>query len=255
MTRVLKLGGRTQGSTELLDAIVAAWTARHSDLCLVHGGGDEISALQRALGIEPLFVGGRRATTARDLELVRMALSGGANKRLVTALVDRGVAAWGISGEDAGLLQATPLQSHELGLAGEPAKVNAAPLRLLLERGYLPVVSPLARNAAGTGALNVNGDDAAAALAAAIGAEELVFVSDVAGVAGMTGDIHTHLSIADARELIAAGVASGGMAAKLEAAGRALEGGVRRVRIAGIAAINDSTAGTVIAVGAPGALV
>lgn len=254
MTRVLKLGGRAQGSSELLEALVAAWTARHSDICLVHGGGDEISALQRALGIEPVFVGGRRATTPRDLELVRMALSGAANKRLVTALVDRGVAAWGISGEDAGLLRATPLPD-EFGLAGTPTGVNAAPLQLLLERGYLPVVSPLARNAAGTGALNVNGDDAAAALAAALEADELVFVSDVAGVTGVGGDIHTHLSIADARELIAAGVASGGMAAKLEAAERALKGGVPRVRIAGVAAINDPTVGTVIAATAPGALV
>lgn len=255
MTRVLKLGGRAQGSAELLDAIAAAWSARHSDICIVHGGGDEISALQRALGIEPVFVGGRRATTPRDLELVRMALSGAANKRLVTALVDRGVAAWGISGEDAGMLQATPLANEKLGLAGTPALVNAAPLQLLLERGYLPVVSPVARNAAGTGALNVNGDDAAAALAAALDAEELVFVSDVTGVTGATGDIHRHLNIADARELIAMGVAIGGMAAKLEAAERALEGGVLRVRIAGIAAINDRSAGTVIAVTAPGALV
>jgi acetylglutamate kinase len=255
VTRVLKLGGRAQGSAELLDALATAWAARHSDICLVHGGGDEISALQRALGIEPVFVGGRRATTARDLELVRMALSGAANKRLVTALVDRGVAAWGISGEDAGLLQATPLETGELGLAGTPSAVNAAPLKLLLERDYLPVVSPVARNAAGTGALNVNGDDAAAALAAALDAEELAFVSDVAGVTGITGAIHSHLSIADARELVASGVATGGMAAKLQAAERALAGGVRRVRIAGLAAINDPAAGTLIAVTAPGALV
>jgi acetylglutamate kinase len=255
LTRVLKLGGRAQGSAELLDALVAAWAAHPADICVVHGGGDEISALQRALGIEPVFVGGRRTTTARDLELVRMALSGAANKRLVAALVDRGVAAWGISGEDAGLLQAIPLPAAEFGLAGTPAAVNAAPLELLLERGYLPVVSPVARHAGGTGALNVNGDDAAAALAAALVADELVFVSDVAGVTGVGGDIHSHLSIADARELIAAGVASGGMAAKLEAAERALGVGVPRVRIAGIAAINDPTAGTVIAATAPGALV
>lgn len=255
MTRVLKLGGRAQGSTQLLEALTAAWTARPADLCIVHGGGDEISALQRALGIEPVFVGGRRATTPRDLELVRMALSGAANKRLVTALVDRGVAAWGISGEDAGLLEATPFEAPDFGLAGTPTHVNAAPLQLLLGRGYLPVVSPVARNGSGTGALNVNGDDAAAALAAALGAEELVFVSDVAGVNGAAGGIQAHLSISDARDLIASGVASGGMAAKLEAAERALSGGVKRVRIAGVAAINDPTAGTVIAATAPGALV
>lgn len=255
MTRVLKVGGRAQGSVELLDAIAAAWTARSTDICVVHGGGDEISALQRALGIEPVFVGGRRATTPRDLELVRMALSGAANKRLVTALVDRGVAAWGISGEDARLLQATPFANEAFGLAGTPTDVNIAPLQLLLERGYLPVVSPVARNIAGTGALNVNGDDAAAAFAAALDAQELVFVSDVTGVTGVTGDIRHHMNIADARELIATGIATGGMAAKLEAAERALRGGVLRVRIGGIAAINDAGAGTVIAVTAPEALV
>jgi acetylglutamate kinase len=254
VTRVLKLGGRAQGSTELLDSLAAAWSARHSDICLVHGGGEEISALQRALGIEPVFVGGRRATTPRDLELVRMALSGAANKRLVAALADRGIAAWGISGEDAALLLAAPLPDA-LGLAGTPTGVNAASLQLMLERGYLPVVSPVARNAAGTGALNVNGDDAAAAIAAALGAEELLFISDVAGVAGVTGEIQRQLSIAEARELITAGVATGGMAAKLEAAERALGGGVLRVRIAGIAAITDPAAGTVMAIMAPGALV
>ena len=101
----------------------------------------------------------------------------------------------------------------------------------------------------------MNGDDAAAALAVALGAEELVFVSDIAGVNGAAGAIQPHLSICDARDLIASGVASGGMAAKLEAAERALSGGVKRVRIAGVAAINDPTAGTVIAATAPGALV
>lgn len=244
MTRVLKLGGRAQSAPELAASIAAEWRA-HGDLCVIHGGGEEISALQRALGVEPSFVGGRRVTTERDLDLVRMVLSGAANKRLVSALADAGVQAWGVSGEDAGILAAEPLPA-EFGRAGIPSRVDAAPIQLLLRNGYLPVVSPMARSAGGRGALNVNGDDAAAALAAALHASELVFVSDVNGVIASSGGLIPQLTIAEARELVAAGTASGGMAAKLEAADRALAAGVRAVRIGDHAAIGDRSAGTTI---------
>ncbi len=254
MTRVFKLGGRAQGSSDLVTAIAGEWARGRRDLCIVHGGGDEISALQRALGIEPVFVGGRRATTERDLDLVRMALSGAANKRLVSQLADAGVPAWGLSGEDAGVLQATPL-SAEFGFAGSPSQVEPAAIQLILERGYLPIISPVARNASGSGALNVNGDDAAAAIAGALGARELAFVSDVAGVAGSGGGILSHLTVEEALELVAAGVATAGMAAKLQAAGHALAAGVARVRIGGVEMINDSSAGSAITSAAREALV
>jgi acetylglutamate kinase len=245
VTRVLKLGGRAQSASVAVQAIASEWKLHPRALCLVHGGGDEISALQLALGIEPSFVGGRRVTTERDLDLVRMVLSGAANKRLVSALLDAGVNAWGISGEDAGILAAEPLPA-EFGYAGRPTRVDAAPLRIMLDHGYLPVVSPMARNATGSGALNVNGDDAAAAIAAALGASELVFVSDVSGVSGATGGVVRHISPDGARELIASGAASGGMAAKLEAAAHALAAGVGRVRVADVSAIGDPDAGTTI---------
>jgi acetylglutamate kinase len=244
--RVVKLGGRTQLAAELATALAGAWRADPGTLCVVHGGGEEISALQRALGVVPSFIGGRRVTTARDLDIVRMVLSGTANKRLVTALTDAGAPAWGVSGEDAGFLEASPLGNGELGYAGAPTRVRGEVLQLLLQAGYMPVISPMARNADGSGALNVNGDDAAAAIAAALAADELLFLSNVAGVRDASGATLARLDPAGAQELIDSGAAIAGMRAKLEAAHGALTAGVRRVRIGDVACLSDSSAGTLI---------
>ena len=150
----------------------------------MHGGGDEVSTLQRLYGVEARFAGGRRVTSALDLEIIRMALSGSANKRLVSALVDAGVSAIGLSGEDGALLTADPLDPAQYGHVGTPAAVNTVLLRQLLGAGHLPVLSPVSRSTdpAMGATLNVNGDDAAAAIAAALGADELLLVSDVPGV-------------------------------------------------------------------------
>jgi acetylglutamate kinase len=248
-TRVVKIGGRAQSDPALVGALAAAWTAVPGSLVVVHGGGDEVSALQRALGATPTFVGGRRVTSAEDIELLRMALSGSANKRLVSALVSRGVPAVGVSGEDAALLTAAPLDPDRLGYVGDPRQANVSVLQHLLGGGYLPVVSPLSRSeapAAGSTALNVNGDDAAATIASALEAEELLLVADVAGVL-VDGCVVPGLAPGGAGQLIANGAASGGMVAKLEAALAALAGGVARVRIGDVGAIDDSTRGTVVA--------
>jgi acetylglutamate kinase len=248
MTRVVKIGGRAQSDPSLPGAIAAAWAAAPGSLIIVHGGGDEVSTLQRALGATPAFVGGRRVTSAADIELLRMALSGSANKRLVSALVSRGVAAVGLSGEDAALLTAAPLDPERLGCVGDPQQVNVALLEHLLDGGYLPVISPLSRSEAvarDAVALNVNGDDAAAIIAAALEADELVLVADVAGVL-VDGCVVPELAPVGAGQLIANGAASGGMVAKLEAALAALASGVSRVRIGGVNAIHDSTRGTVV---------
>jgi acetylglutamate kinase len=214
---------------------------------LVHGGGDEVSALQSALGATSTFVGGRRVTTAKDVELVRMALSGSANKRLVASFVERGVAAVGLSGEDAGLIAAVPMDAERLGYVGVPQSVNTAFVRYLLSGGYMPVISPVSRDASGTlgAALNVNGDDAAAAIAAALGSAELLLVADVPGVI-REGKVVPSLTPDTARALIADGVAAGGMQAKLQAALNALAGGVSQVRISDIVAIDDADRGTVL---------
>jgi acetylglutamate kinase len=246
VTRVLKIGGRPQSDPALASIIAEAWDELSGAMVLVHGGGDDISALQSALGITAQFVDGRRVTTAQDLELVRMALSGTANKRLVSALVREGVRAVGLSGEDGSLIAATPVDSGRLGHVGAPQKINRSLLLHLIDGGYLPVISPVSRNVGhelGT-ALNVNADDAAAAIAIAIDAEELLVVSDVEGVM-VDGEPAATLTLAEARGLMQDGRASGGMRAKLMAATVAVEGGVR-VRITDLGGIKDRDRGTLI---------
>lgn len=244
--RVVKLGGRAQSDPELPGALARAWRAGPGALCVVHGGGDEVTSMQKRLGGQPAFHGGRRMTTDGDLEIVRMVLSGTVNKRLVAALVGEGVKAAGVSGEDGGLLQATVAGGGALGRVGVPQQVEAGLLRTLLDAGWLPVVSPLAREIDGAGrGLNVNGDDAAAAIAAALGAAELLLLADVPGVL-VNGTPVAMLDADGAAALIADGTAAGGMAAKLEAAASALARGVPRVRIGDLSALVSDDAGTTI---------
>jgi len=243
VTRVLKIGGRAQADPDLAGAIRAATTSER--IVVVHGGGDEVSSLQRRLGLTPTFSGGRRVTTRDDLELVQMVLSGSANKRLVAALVSENVRAVGISGEDDGLLRARATSRETLGEVGAPTRIDGRLLELLLGNGVVPVISPLARDEATGLPLNVNGDDAAAAIAVAIGADELVLVADVPGVIA-DGLVLSDLDVEQAVTLIDSGTARDGMAAKLHAARRAVELGVARVRIGNIEAIRSATAGTAI---------
>jgi acetylglutamate kinase len=248
MMRVVKIGGRAQADPCIAEALCQAWNESPNGVCVVHGGGDEISAMQRALGKEAAFVGGRRVTSRSDLELLRMVLSGAVNKRFVNSLVAAGVPAVGLSGEDDALIGAEVVDAVTLGFAGRPTSINTRLLRTLLNAGYMPVISPVGYDAAGGkgGTLNVNGDDAAAAIAAALEADELLLIADVEGVKDSQGDLLQVLTIESARELIASGVAIGGMAAKLESAHAALLAGVERVRICDLAGLVDSERGTFI---------
>ncbi|MCU0623411.1 MAG: acetylglutamate kinase [Gemmatimonadaceae bacterium] len=241
--RVLKVGGRPQADPALGPAVLAAWSLAPGRLVLVHGGGDELSQLMRAMGREPEFRGGRRVTAEADLDLVRMALSGLANQRLVSRLA--AARAVGISGEDDGLITATLAHDGALGRVGEPHATRPSLVHTLLATGHLPVVSPVARAAEDGGAYNVNGDDAAAALAVGLNAIELVLVSDVPAVLD-EGRPVSRLPASAARAMIADGRAAGGMAAKLEAALAAVTRGVPRVRIGNLHAINDPAAGTLV---------
>lgn len=242
--RVIKIGGRAQGDPRLATSVASA-SAGGVSLCVVHGGGDEVTQLQRQLGGEPTFRDGRRVTTANDLAVVRMMLSGTVNKRLVAEFIGAGVKAAGISGEDGALLTCARFGAGELGEVGEPQHVDPRLVHALLSGGFVPVISPLGRFSDGRGC-NVNGDDAAAAIAAALGADELLLVADVAGVLDGAGVAIRALDGDEAQALIANGIARGGMIAKLEAARRALAAGVKRVRIGDIAAISDGVAGTAI---------
>lgn len=246
--RVVKIGGRAQADPRLAAVIREAWEASPRALCIVHGGGDEVSAMQNALGRKPVFVGGRRVTSQADLELLRMVLSGVVNKRLVNAMVAEGLPAIGISGEDSGLIGAKVLDSATLGFAGSPVRIESRIIRTLLDAGYLPVISPVGYDLSSGkgGTLNVNGDDAAAAIAVALDAQEMLFVVDVEGVGDESGMVLSNIDVDFARELITTGVAAGGMAAKLESAQTALKGGVARVRICDLSGLAVSERGTLI---------
>jgi acetylglutamate kinase len=243
VTRVLKIGGRAQGNSTLAATIAAGWKA-DPQLVIVHGGGDEVTALQRDLGREPTFLNGRRVTTPDDLTLVRMVLSGTVNKRLVGQFLAAGVPAAGISGEDGDLLRCLPFRDGAYGEVGEPTRVNRALLDALIAGGFVPVVSPLGRFVEGGGGCNVNGDDAAAAIAGALQASELLLLADVPGVLRDDGSCISQLDRAEAMELVERGTATGGMIAKLEAGIRALDAGVKSIRIGDLRAILEPGAGS-----------
>jgi len=251
MKRVIKIGGRAQSAPDLIIRLAAAWKAAPKSFCVIHGGGDEISAMQRRVGSEPSFIDGRRITTREDVEIVRMVLSGMVNKRLVSSLVAAGVPAVGISGEDAGTIVATPIDANGLGRAGKPVSVSVDLIKALLGAGFLPVISPLASEEGGLPgeALNVNGDDAAAAIAIAMGGAELLLVADVAGVLDGGGAPMSSIAPTEASELIHHGVINRGMRAKLEAGFAALTGGVSRVRISTLGGLSDPTEGTQLGLG------
>jgi acetylglutamate kinase len=204
--------------------------------------------MQRVLGREAVFIGGRRVTSEADLDLLRMVLSGVVNKRLVNGLVAAGVSAVGLSGEDGALITAEIIDADSLGFAGRPTNINSGLLHALMVAGNLPVISPVAYNGEGAqgGALNVNGDDAAAAIAAALQVDELLLIADVEGVRDQEGAVVPVLSLESTRELIENGTAVGGMTAKLESAHAALLAGVDRVRICDLAGLVDDERGTFI---------
>lgn len=246
---VVKIGGRVQSDPSLISALGAWWRKIPGALAIVHGGGDEVSQMQKRLGREPSFVNGRRITSEEDVDLVRMVLSGTANKRLVAGLVAAGVPAVGISGEDGGLIEAEPIDFAAFGHAGNPVGIRAKLVDTLLASHFLPVISPVARDirSAKGAALNVNGDDAAAALAAAMKAE-LWMIADVAGVLDADHRVLHSLNKSATDSLVESGVVNRGMYAKLEAGFTALERGATAVRIAGLEAISrtESECGTLL---------
>jgi acetylglutamate kinase len=245
--KVIKLGGRVQSDPALVTTVSDLWRARPGDMCIVHGGGDEISSLQKSLGREPRFVNGRRITTDEDIELVRMILSGSANKRLVSWLSSAGIPAVGISGEDGGLLIAEPIDIETFGRSGEPVSADARLITALLSSGFLPVISPVGTNSTSEtkDALNVNGDDAAAVIAGALGAE-LWLIADVPGVMDEKRILIDELDQSAADALVSDGTVNRGMHAKLEAGFMALAAGAASVRIAGLEALSGKGSGTML---------
>jgi acetylglutamate kinase len=243
--RVVKLGGNELDRPEWLAACARALKAVEP-VVVVHGGGEAVSALSRRLGLPVDKRHGLRVTSPEVAEVVEMVLAGPMNRRVVAALRAAGLDAIGLSGVDGGLLIARPASGaseRNLGHVGAIAEVRAPLLQSLLLAGLTPVIAPVAPGVEGGLPFNVNADDAAAAIAGALGATELLFISDVPGVS-VDGVVQASLSAADIETLIDLGAATDGMAAKLRAAATALHAGARAVRIGDLQLLGLPAAGT-----------
>ena len=224
---VVKIGGSTLGShdTSLKDLVTLQQEGMQ--IVVVHGGGNAITQWMQRQGIQPRFSNGLRVTDAASLEIVVAVLTGVINKELVSSLQRLGGRAIGISGIDGGLLEAH-IADPQLGYVGEIDRVNCQPVQDILAGGYVPMVAPLAMHCAdgsehSGGPLNVNADTVAGELARALGAERLIFLTDVEGVLDGSNRLISRLDRRRARILFQSGVVRGGMIPKLGACLRALE--------------------------------
>jgi acetylglutamate kinase len=220
---VVKIGGSTLGNHDTTLEDLVELQKQGKSLVVVHGGAKVTTEWLARLGIPISFVNGLRVTDGETLKVVAAALGGLVNKELVVAIEALGGKAVSLSGCDGSLLQAS-IKSRELGYVGEIVAVDPTPLNLLLDAGYMPVVSPVSCGPVEgrMTLLNVNGDTAAGEIAAALAAEKLVFLTDVDGIHDGAGKAVPRLNLAEARDMIASGVASGGMIPKIEASLRAL---------------------------------
>jgi acetylglutamate kinase len=239
-TVVIKYGGSAMEQADLkqtfaLDVILLRLVG--IDPVIVHGGGPQIGALMKRLGKEPKFVGGMRVTDAETVEIVEMVLVGKINKEIVGLVNYHGGKAVGLSGKDGSLIQARRrlhrLASGEevdIGLVGEVEHVNPEPIRLLQEHGFIPVIAPVGGGLAGE-TYNINADLVAGELAAALGAEKLIHLTDVQGILGDHGALITTLARKEAERLMEESVIDGGMLPKVESSLRALSGGTAKAHI------------------------
>jgi acetylglutamate kinase len=199
---------------------------------VVHGGGPEINIWLEKLGIEPQFKNGLRVTDAQTMDVVEMVLVGRVNKELVSLINSAGGKAVGLCGQDGSLIEARP-QGKDVGFVGEVHSIDIGLILTLVEKGYIPVISSVAADESGQ-AHNINADTVAGEIAAALGAEKLILLTDTAGILRDYHDPSTliyRLDIQEARELIAEGVVSGGMIPKVNCCVRSLAQGVRAAHI------------------------
>jgi acetylglutamate kinase len=234
-TVVIKYGGNAMEKPELAELFAADVVLMRlvgMNPVVVHGGGPQITELMRRLGKEPEFVDGRRVTDEETIDIVRMALVGKVNREIVAAVNRHGSYAVGLSGEDAGLIR-VDARDPSLGFVGDVREIDPSILLRLLREELIPVVATVGVDDEGQ-AYNINADTVAGAIAEALQAEKLVYLTDVAGVYGNWPDESTLVSRLDVgalEKLIADGKASEGMIPKLESCVAALRGGVRRAHI------------------------
>jgi acetylglutamate kinase len=245
MIRVLKIGGNQLDEPTFVEATAQA-VKRMSDLpIIVHGGGKGIKALIQKMGVEPQYVDGRRITDPSTLKIIMMVLCGQVNLMLVAALINAGVEAQGFNGVDRYLIRAKPVlrPNGSLGRVGEITSVRTEILRDTLAAHIVPVIAPILLGEDG-GFFNVNADKAAGVIAATIGAEQVVFLTDVPGVLN-NGTLLRYLTQTQAQQLTANGIVTGGMAVKLNAAMDALQAGVQQAVITDLPGLEQGT-GTIV---------
>jgi acetylglutamate kinase len=238
-TFVIKYGGHAMGDPELAHDFaedVVLLRAVGINPVVVHGGGPQIGAMLKKLGVESKFVDGLRVTDKATAEVAEMVLSGAINKELVGWIARAGGKAIGISGKDGGLVTARKVsrtakdpgsaieQALDLGFVGEPAHVDTTLIDTVSAAGMIPVIAPIAPGADGE-TYNINADTMAGAIAAALGAARLFLLTDVAGVLDKEGQLLTDLTPADIAGLRAEGTITGGMIPKLETCIHAVEAG------------------------------
>ena len=233
MKVLIKLGGTLLDLPELradLAAQIVAQSKRGVQITVVHGGGKQMTRFLAERGVESRFVNGLRVTTPETMDAVLKVFAGTVNHELVAALNAADGRAVGLSGVDASLVEAEPMDPA-LGLVGRVTRANPELLDVLVGHGYIPVVACVAGGRDGR-MYNVNADQMAAACAAAWHADRLIFLTDIAGVLDAAGAVKEVLTTEECKGLVDAGVATGGMQAKLNAARAALEQGVDRIDIA-----------------------
>ncbi|NBW74568.1 MAG: acetylglutamate kinase [Sphingomonadaceae bacterium] len=238
-TFVVKYGGHAMGDPELARDFaedVVLLKAVGINPVVVHGGGPQIGAMLKKLGVESKFIDGLRVTDKATAEIAEMVLSGAINKELVGWIAGAGGKALGISGKDGGLVTATKVsrttkdpesnieQAVDLGFVGEPTAVDVTLIETASAAGMIPVIAPIAPGADGE-TYNINADTMAGAIAAALGAARLFLLTDVAGVLDKQGNLLTDLTPADIVKLQHDGTISGGMIPKLETCIHAVEAG------------------------------
>jgi acetylglutamate kinase len=242
---VVKYGGHAMGEEQMArdfarDIVLLEQTAINP--VVVHGGGPQIAAMLKKLGIKSEFAGGLRITDAATVEIVEMVLAGSINKQIVGYINAAGGKAVGLCGKDGNMVQARKVSRTvidpdsniekvvDLGFVGEPDKVDLTVLNHLLGKDLIPVLAPVATSDTG-GTFNVNADTFAGAIAGALKAKRLLLLTDVPGVLDTSKKLIHDLSVADARRLIADGTISGGMIPKVETCIYALDQGVEGVVI------------------------
>lgn len=240
---VLKVGGNEIDDPEFLSGLARVVAALPAPPVVVHGGGKEIADLQVKFGVTPHFIEGLRVTDETSLAIAEMVLSGRVNKRIVVALMQAGVDALGLSGVDRGIVRVQKMQhpAGDLGRVGRVVNVRGEILSDLVDRKTVPVLSPISLG--DDGAYNVNADSVACAIACALNAEAVVFVTNVPGV--LQGEtVIPALTPGEAHGLIKTQVIRGGMIPKVRAALEAVAGGARAARITNLDGLLSGT-GTV----------